>query len=563
MGAWVLPALLAAGALVWDPEADAAAPKRVALLVVLALGLSRAVAAARVRLPPPALGALGALAGLVAWSALGLARGVPAGALDVGTMAIALGGAALAAASPDAGRALARRTAVLVAAGLGVWTVASALAGLRGHALSAGQGNPNWLGLPLALALPLALPERAPRGSERALAALVAALALLALGLSHARVAWLGAAVGLACALAIARPSRRAALAAGVAALVALGAGATLWRTHDAPAGVALAGRAHIARATLAAARDTLPLGAGTGRFAAAYLPAQGRLLAPLEPAAAARRFENATTAHDDLLHLLVEGGPIAAALFAATLGLGLRGAVRRRAAGPAGALAAFAISSLGDDPLLLPASALLLGLAVGAAAAPLVPEARAPSPARWPAPTRALALAALVAVAALLPSALAHLRAVRARIAAERTVPPGRTAALAHALALDEADADTWLAAGLDALDRDEPAQALPALARSRALLASVAVEVATGHAHLLLGNPGAAESAYRQGLTLHPGSLRARAGLAEALRRQGRLDEARTALDVARRLSPGHPRLQDLAARLEADALSRQLGQ
>ena len=562
--AFTLPSLLAAGALVWDPDADAAAPKRVALLLVLALALSRTLAqpSARVHLAPSTLGALGALAGLVAWAALGLLRGAPAGTLDVATMAIALGAAALAAArpAPDA-RALARHTAVLALAGLGIWTVGSALLGVRGHALSAGQGNPNWLGLPLAVALPLALPERIPRGARGILGALAGALALVALGLSHARSAWAGAALGLGCALAIARPRGRVALGLVVSGVLALGAGALAWRAHDSPAGVALGGRVHIARAALAAARDHLPLGAGTGRFSAAYLPAQGRLLAALEPAAAAHRFEGATTAHDDLLHLLVEGGPLAAALFAALLALGLRAAVRARAAGPAGALAAFSLASLGDDPLLLPPAALLLGLALGAATAqPLVDTP--PAPTRLP-PPRALALAALVAIAALLPASLAHLRAVRARTAAERTVPPERTGALARALALDDGDAETWLAVGLDALDRAEPAKAFPALERSRALLASVAAEVATGHAHVLAGEPAAAESAYRRALALHPGGVRARAGLAEALRRQGRLDEARVALDVARRLSPGHPRLADLAERIASDTLSRQQAQ
>src|SRR6185295_10929928 len=90
------------------------------------------------------------------------------------------------------------------------------------------------------------------------------------------------------------------------------------------PALRSLAGRFWIWRVAARAATGALPWGDGLGSFPRLFLDRQGDALAGLQPAEAARRFVNATTAHDDWLELTAELGLPGLLLFASTIGAGV-----------------------------------------------------------------------------------------------------------------------------------------------------------------------------------------------------------------------------------------------
>jgi tetratricopeptide (TPR) repeat protein len=309
----------------------------------------------------------------------------------------------------------------------------------------------------------------------------------------------------------------------------------------DVPAPLALAGRVWIWRASGDAALTYLPFGAGLGRFPHAFLDAQGARLAELGPGEAARRFQNATSAHDDYLEVTVDSGLPALLLLGGALAAGLAAHARGRAAWPAGAatVLVFAVCALGDSPLGQPAAVGLLALVLAAGR----------RPARR---TRAVPALAWLGAAALLAPTLAAYLAMRRATLADDAAPPERLARLASAARLDPRSGEIALSLGLAELSLGDAAAALPELERSRALLANVGTDVAIGNAQLLLGDPTAADAAYRRALAHDPGSFRAHANRIEALRQLGRLDEAAHELAVARQLEPTHPGLDALADRL-----------
>jgi tetratricopeptide (TPR) repeat protein len=135
-----------------------------------------------------------------------------------------------------------------------------------------------------------------------------------------------------------------------------------------------------------------------------------------------------------------------------------------------------------------------------------------------------------------------------RALTASFDAAPDARLRMLDRAVRIDPTSGEARLTRGLLELGMDDPRAALVDLKVARVLFADVSTLVATGHAELALGHPEAAESAYRQALIYNPGSLRARAGLAESLRARGQLGEAEDAARIARKLSPGNPRVRDL---------------
>jgi len=66
---------------------------------------------------------------------------------------------------------------------------------------------------------------------------------------------------------------------------------------------------------------------------------------------------------------------------------------------------------------------------------------------------------------------------------------------------------------------------------------------------------------AAFERALALHPGSFRARANLAEALRRMRALDRAEHELAIAKRLQPGHPKLAAMTEQLRRDRIAAEL--
>jgi len=544
---WCFGSAAAIALLAWDPAAPAADPKRALLLVVAAAALvwtprrdRSAVVATVVELPaaaPPFL-ALAALA------ALSLTWGDGHGWRDLAT----LGAAALvllaASLRPRAeAAAMARATASVLGGGAALWTLLEAMTGARGLALHGGQGNPNWLGLVLAVTLPLSLSALLREGRESRTGRVLALLVLPqipALVLAQSRTAWVALAVAGVATLVDARtPLRRN---AGVALAVAIGAAATIVVAHGG-ALRSLEGRIWIWRLAARAAAGALPFGDGLGAFPRRFLDLQGEALADLPTAEAARRFVNATTAHNDWLEITVETGLPGLALLAGAIVSGIVACRRAGARAEAASLIAFAVTALADSPLRQPA--VLAPVALALASAPRTVPIGVGSP-RAARVTVALGLAA---AAALLPIASTSWLGARLASQARDADPERKAALLARAAQIDPRSGEIAFAAGLAHLERGATHGALAELERSRALLPKVATEVAIGNAHLVAGDAVAAAAACRRALRLDAGSFRAHANLVVALRRLGRDDDAELHLRAARRILPYHPVLAEIA--------------
>jgi tetratricopeptide (TPR) repeat protein len=583
--------------LVRDPSAPAADAKRVVALAValLACAVTLARPAVRIEWHRGAQLALGALA----VSALSALYGLPSGLLDLGSW---VAGAALAVAVASLGRATAivalRTVALCLGGGASLLALAQAARGASGMQLEGAQGNPNWLGLLLAVVLPLSLDAarvhlRARRTPLAALCAFVVLAELVALYASHSRVAWLATlialpvvflrrasprgrvvAVAVAVALvaavtgvALARHDRAAASAASAVATskprASHGAHASpgvhaepeLDAAHEAPLGVALEGRLAIARTSAVAGIAELPFGAGLGRFGHAYLAAQGAALASLPPREASRRFVNATTAHDDWLQLAVESGPFAPLLLLLAFVLAARAHVRARCSSAAAALVACAICALADSPLRQPAVVIVVALAF--AALPQRLAVGAPGAADHVRRARAFSLSALAATALVLAPAMRGYLAARIRTEARDALPDARLALLSKSARVDPGSGEAALDLGLARLESGDAEGALVALRRSRKLLANVGTSIAIGNAELARGRADLAEPEYRAALAESPGSLRAHADLAEALRQLGKLDDAESHARTALSIAPGEARVRELVDRIHRDRM------
>jgi tetratricopeptide (TPR) repeat protein len=582
-GAFAIAAALAG--LAWDPAASAADPKRVLVLLVAAAAL----ASSRRARAPEVAPANQLFVGFVALCALSLCWGNGGGWRDLTT----LGGAALLVAaaslrSREEAAAIARTAASVLGGGAALFALAEAVTGGHGLALHGGQGNPNWLGLLLAVTLPLSLSGlfemgtlggckarppgiaaslrcaarypyppamvraqqswaaphafRAERGSrgERILA-LLALPQIPALLLAQSRTAWIALAVAAAATLG----DRRAPLkrSVGVALALAGGAAAILLLTQ---AGTlrSFEGRIWIWRLAARAAGGALPLGDGLGAFPRLFLDLQGPALAALPPGEASRRFVYATTAHNDWLEVTAETGLPGLALLAAALASGIVACRRAGARAEAATLIAFAVSALADSPLRQPA--VLIPVALALASAPRTVRISAETARRIP----LIPAMGLAAAAALFPIAGAGWFGARLATTARDADPEQKIALLSRAARVDPRSGEIAFALGLAHLERGEPTAAVSALERSRPLLAQVATDVALGNAHLLAGDANAAAATYDRALRLDPGSFRARANLAVALRRLGRAAEADEQLRLARQLWPHHPALAEIAA-------------
>ncbi|MFT3773446.1 MAG: O-antigen ligase family protein [Minicystis sp.] len=571
---------MAIAAVAHDPRAPAADTKRALGLLVAVVALAAATARPRAgRVLPPAVLAF---VGFAAWSGLTLIWGVPAGARDLGTWVAAAGLAVVCSTQVmTEARHTAERAAVLTGSAAAAIAVAQRIGGARGLFVHGGQGNANWLGLLLAVTLPLAIGlfVRLHReGASRARTAAIAAtlLQLVGLVLSHSRVAWAATALavtGLLISLVLktSASKRRAFAALGLAVAIAIPlavatipdradthAASAPTEAEDVPVPIAWRGRLWIWRSSADAALASLPLGAGLGGFGHAYLDAQGHRLAALEPKAASRRFLNATTAHSDWIEILVDAGLPALALLALTVGFGARAAARSGWTEGAAALAAFAICAAGDSPLRQPGLVMVLALVLAGCVDPSRTGSRLAIPPRL---TPHLRLGLLLASAWLLSIAAGTWLAARRLTAAKESLPAARRALLASAARLDPRSGEIALERGLLDLESGDPEAALPALRRSRALLANVGTDVALGNAEAQLGHHEAAVVAYRDALRRHPGSFRAHANITQPLLALGRIEEAARHLTIASALWPGNPRLGEMAeqvrrARVERDA-------
>lgn len=560
----VAAALALALAFRGGPSLDSGATKRLLLGVVavaLALALPR-------RLRVPAGGPF--LLAFVGWSLSSIAIHPHPGATPVAVAFAASTVIAVAVAARGLG--FARRVAVVAQFSLGVLVAGHVLVsfarGARGLAVEGAQGNPNWAGLVLAVCLAASLEVvRRTRGAGRVGAGAGVVTMGVALGLTHARVAWVALAVAAAVVLVAHRRgagARLRAAALGVAALATvLGAltartqGAPIHRRaaahalaltvdpYEAPAELAVAGRLAIARTGLSAALTHAPLGVGLGGFSSAYLEAQGEELATLSPAKAARRFVAAETAHDDWVQVLVETGPVGLALLLVGAVLVVRA---QRNPGLRAALIVLGVGACGDAPLRIPALVGLFALLV--AASPHHGRRLRVRHERW----LAVAAAALTLAFAL------RGRVVDALVAEAESEPGRRVALLSRAVRLDPWSPTATLRLGVARLDDGDAEAAIELLRRARRLERSVAVELALAGAFSRAGDPAAAEVAAQAALALHHGSFRGWIDLASLLAARGALPEATRALEAARSIQPHHPLVEATRAAL-LDATLREV--
>jgi tetratricopeptide (TPR) repeat protein len=425
-------------------------------------------------------------------------------------------------------RRMAAQTAMLIVSGS---TAIAASLWWAGEVPHGGHGNPNWLGLVLAVALPI-VADRAMSSSGRERRWCVVALGIGALGLalSHSRSAWLGTALA---SIVMVRGRKRWVLAAAGIALTAL----VVWCTD---VGAALEGRLWIWRAALSAAGERPVVGHGIGRFAFSFLDAQGQLLAPLPLPVASVRFVNAENAHNDALQLLVEGGAVACLGVAVALVTALV-QLNRRWRGGLGALIALAVAGGADVTLLQPAVLVLVALVF--AGCPRL---------RWQKHDNLFAVALVGGLAMLL---LISTRAWIAEhlLAQARQLPfADRASRLERAQLVDRDAGTVTFELGLTHLASGQPRKAVDDFERSRLTFANVGTDVALGNAWIAIGLPDRAVPAFRRALRWQPARFAAQLNLCEAARLSGDLALAEQHLRQAEQLQPHHAKLAVIRERL-----------
>ncbi|MFO0666071.1 MAG: O-antigen ligase family protein [Polyangiaceae bacterium] len=539
---------VAIAVLLFDPLSTASSVKTLSVSVV-ALALYLAGLLERPKGRQNAHFSYADLAGIafLGLSALSLAWGRPGGLVDLAGW---MGGATLVIALKRLPRTT--RFRIFEASAVTIGVVSALVAVVQKathHEATAGHGNPDWLGLALSLSFPVCLDMARRARRSRVLLATPVVVVAAALYLSHSRVGWVAAGVSVAMMLFMLVRVRRG---GSHAFFAAPGIGGHLGAFREADAARAYAGRLwiweHSARATL----EHPFVGAGLGRFGFAYQDAQGVSLSRMPAPDAARRFINATTAHDDYLQIACESGIPAAAAFALFLVRSTVALARQRALGAFGTFVSFAVCALGDSPARQPACIVLLALAYACVA-------DTPVTAKWASEARRLSLAfAILPIATCLFSA-SHYRNDRLRVRGTLSVGEGSRHLLERAARFDvTGEADFEL--GLRALAEGLPSLAAHHLSRSSDVFANVGTHVALGNAHAALGDPRAAKEDYERALKRNPGSLKAHMNLAEIDRRLGLLGDARSHAETARRIAPYHPKVLDLVDRLDEDELHSQ---
>jgi O-antigen ligase len=239
-------------------------------------------------------------------------------------------------------------------------------------------GNPDWTGAFLAATLPFAVGQLAgaSTSARRAGAALVVAALVAGLVLTFARGAWLAAAAGFAVAVSLSAAARNATVLVPIAAGLVIGTAVAVAAHGDeafasVTRGESIAGRVRMWRVTMGMIAERPLLGWGLGGFAGAYPAHQGSFLA--------RREEQTVTditdhPHQEYLYVSAETGLAATAvLFASVALVALRtksGLPRARLVAPLGALVALAVNACTDIVWHLPATTIVLCIALFAACA-------------------------------------------------------------------------------------------------------------------------------------------------------------------------------------------------
>ena len=545
-------------ALAYDPLALAADPKRVAALL-LAMVLGGVVLAQGSASKPTGAwpGPLALFAAFSAVSAISLTWGSTGG---IGDLAIWVGALAVGAACLQLPRSERVRAVHESSAAIGALTaviaVVQALLGARGAHLHAGHGSSAWAGLLIAVTfLPtLELARRAwSAGGFRRWVSLIALLFHpVGLALTSSRVAIAASLVALVW-YAASRLRRARALVAlalfGVLAMACAACAAapdTLTRAER-----AWQGRVWIWSVSRDAALSQLVSGVGLGKFAESFLDTQGQRLANLDLDVASRAFVNATTAHSDWLQSLVESGPLALLLLAASIGLGIRKHHAARSPACSAALVALAIAMLGDCPLRQPAIALLAALLLASAPGGL----RAPRP-------RLVAFGTLLVLSGLAFLSTRQWFGMRLVTRSKLALPAERAALLASAVRVDPLSGEAHLERGLSLLEAGDAREALAELERSRALLPDVGTDVAIASAATSVADLPRARLALERALRRHPASFKAHVSYAALELAVGNLEAAEEHLAKSASLWPGHPRLAPLREAVRRAKVERESG-
>jgi tetratricopeptide (TPR) repeat protein len=222
---------------------------------------------------------------------------------------------------------------------------------------------------------------------------------------------------------------------------------------------------------------------------------------------------------------------------------------LRRWRAGAA-AMIAVTITSFGDDPLHKPPVLAMIALLFAA-----LPRGRSLGR-KFALSSVPPALVAMASLAILLVPALRAWRSDRLVTRAEMAAPFERQAILERAAAIDRGSPDALLALGLARFDAGDLDGAATVLARARSLDDDAATSIALGNVEAARDDLVSAETAFRHAIERSPGNFRAHVDLAEILRRQGRLEDARHVARVARALRPWDVAIVDLEERLSEDA-------
>jgi O-antigen ligase len=239
-------------------------------------------------------------------------------------------------------------------------------------------GNPNWTGAFLAATLPFAVGQllRPSSSAGRAGAAFAVAALVAGLVLTFARGAWLAATAGVVVVVSLSAVARNAKVLVPMAAGLAIGTAVTVAaHGHEAIAsitrGESIAGRVRMWRVTMDMIAERPLLGWGLGGFAGAYPAHQGSFLAGREDQTVTDITDHP---HQEYLYVSAEAGLVATAvLFASIAFVALRAKVdlwRARLSVPFGALVALGVNACTDNVWHLPATTVVLCIALFAACA-------------------------------------------------------------------------------------------------------------------------------------------------------------------------------------------------
>jgi O-antigen ligase len=513
-------------------------------------------------------------------------------------------------------RSITYRTAFAIICSL---AFAAGFARAFGRAWYLPAGNPDWFGLVIAPAWVLSVgytyiafralranrcasnPSMARRRGVLRLAfvVLVQIFALCLLVLSQSRAAWVAVVVaalvavlvGCIRALSRRRPNSLSQASTGrlprmvVAACVVCVTGALVWyatratlaadmrnaRTsrqveswasvnfHDRPVSIALSGRVHIWKMAWHATSEAPLLGAGTGRFQHAFLPAQGEWLSQQKVQDAARLFVNAEHGHNDYVHLLTENGALGFCLLVMTFVCMLRASLRSREGVVLCATLTLVTQGLGDAPLLLPASMPLFGLLLASTSPRSLAVAKRPSKNKQSGlyPALAFAVACLLLCGLLLPKAALSLLMRRSLVVSH--LASNDLTLRRRAQKRLPADGELQFLYGLSLYEDAQWETSILHLTASKRTFANVGTPIAIGNAQARLGKWQEAKAAFLEATALNPGSFRAHLNLAEACRQLEDRKCAEEELQRARKILPYHPRARELELRLFSDAANK----